>query len=201
MLAAFVLAAVVSQPGTYRIDPHQATAGFELKATMHTVHGNTGKVSGEVHVVPEESGGLALTGKIEIQAATLETGNVKRDATMHDTSLDVAEFPAIALEPERFTPSGPPAADGSVSGQILGRLKDRRSPPRGRSTSPGPTSASPTLRSSSSGSTLSRTRGSRRRSSRRPRATWPAAFTSSRRRSGTWTTSPRVRAPRSAAPR
>jgi polyisoprenoid-binding protein YceI len=125
MLAAFVLAAVVSQPGTYRIDPHQATAGFELKATMHTVHGNTGKVSGEVHVVPEESGGLALTGKIEIQAATLETGNVKRDATMHDTSLDVAEFPAIALEPERFTPSGPPAADGSVSGQILGRLTIR----------------------------------------------------------------------------
>lgn len=116
MLASLLVAAVVAQPATYRIDPARAEAGFDLKATLHTVHGVTTKLSGEVHAVPEAGGALALTGKIVIDAASLDTGNAKRDATMRGTSLDVAKFPSITLEPERFEPSG---------GRLTGKLTIR----------------------------------------------------------------------------
>ena len=125
MFATLALAALIAQAADYRIDPQQASAGFDLKATMHTVHGTTSKLSGAVKVVPETGGGLALSGRIEVDAAALETGNAKRDATMHGTSLDVAHFPVLVLEPERFAPSGPAGDDGRVSGRILGRLTIR----------------------------------------------------------------------------
>ena len=125
MIATLVLAALIAQAAEYRIDPQQASAGFDLTATMHTVHGTTSKLIGTVKVVPENGGGLALTGRIEVDAAALQTGNTKRDATMHGTSLDVTHFPVLVLEPERFAPSGPASEDGRVSGRILGRLTIR----------------------------------------------------------------------------
>ncbi|HEX4822833.1 MAG TPA: YceI family protein [Candidatus Polarisedimenticolaceae bacterium] len=125
MIATLVLAALVAQAADYRIDPQQASAGFDLKATLHTVHGTTAKVSGQVKAIPEDGGGLVLSGRIEIAAGSLATGNTKRDATMHGESLDVAHFPLIVLEPERFAPSAPPADGGRVAGRILGRLTIR----------------------------------------------------------------------------
>jgi len=125
MLASLALAAILSAPGDFRIDPAGAQAGFELGATMHTVHGLTASVAGEIHAEPAADGSLKLTGKIEIGTASLRTGNDKRDATMHDKSLLVASFPSIVLEPETFTPSGPAAADGAVSGTLTGRLTIR----------------------------------------------------------------------------
>jgi polyisoprenoid-binding protein YceI len=117
-----VLAALVSQATAYRIDPAASEAGFDLKATMHTVHGSTQGVTGEVRVEPGVSGALTLSGKVEIRAASIETGNDKRDATMHSKSLLVESFPVLLFEPERFTPSGPAAADGSLSGSLSGRF-------------------------------------------------------------------------------
>jgi len=125
MLATLVLTALVAQATQFRIDPAGAEAGFDLKATMHTVHGTTGKVSGEIRAVPEADGGLTLSGKIEIGTASLQTGNDKRDATMHDKSLLTASFPTIDFVPERFTPQGPAGAGGSVAGLLAGRITIR----------------------------------------------------------------------------
>jgi polyisoprenoid-binding protein YceI len=125
VIATLLLAAIVAQPTTYRVDPKKAEAGFDLKATLHTVHGTTAQVSGEIHAVPEDGGGLALHGRIEVDAASLDTGNGKRDATLHGTSLEAPRYPKIVLEPERFLPSDPPAADGSVRGKLTGRLTIR----------------------------------------------------------------------------
>lgn len=125
MIAALILAAVVVGPTTFQIDPEQAQAGFELKATMHTVHGTTHRVSGEVRALPDEGGALALSGRIEVEAGSLDTSNEKRDAKMHGTSLDVARFPTITLEPDRFAPSALPGPDGRVSGRLTGRLTIR----------------------------------------------------------------------------
>jgi polyisoprenoid-binding protein YceI len=123
--ATLIAAALVAAPTDYKIEPGSAEAGFDLKATMHTVHGVTSKVSGHVHAEPQHDGTLALTGRIEIDTATLVTGNSRRDATMHDKTLSVASFPAIVFEPERFTPSADAGPTGGVAGQLSGRITIR----------------------------------------------------------------------------
>jgi polyisoprenoid-binding protein YceI len=125
VLATLVLSAVVAQATSYEIAPASAAAGFDLEATLHTVHGSTERVTGGVRAEPEPSGALALTGKIEIGAASIATGNEKRDATLHGITLLVGSFPTIVFEPERFEPSGSPGADGANSGTLTGRLTIR----------------------------------------------------------------------------
>ncbi len=125
MVAALLLVALVAQAGAYKIDPAACEAGFDLKATAHTVHGTTRSVQGEVHVEPGDVGTLRFSGTVSIAAAALETANDKRDATMHSKSLLVDRYPTIDFAPERFTPSGPPATDGSVAGVLTGRLTIR----------------------------------------------------------------------------
>ena len=125
MVTTILLAALIAQATVYRIDPASCEAGFDLKATAHTVHKSTTSVTGEVSVVPDETGVLTFAGKISVGAAALDTGNAKRDETLHSKSLLVASFPTIELAPERFTPSGPATADGSVAGQLTGQLTIR----------------------------------------------------------------------------
>jgi polyisoprenoid-binding protein YceI len=125
VVATLALAALIQQTAAYRIDAASSEAGFDLKATMHTVHGSTKAVTGDVRVEPEEDGVLKLSGRIEITAASLETGNEKRDATMHSKSLLVESFPKLVFEPERFTPSGAQGSDGSIPGALSGRLTIR----------------------------------------------------------------------------
>jgi polyisoprenoid-binding protein YceI len=125
VLATLVLSALVAQATAFRIDPATAEAGFDLKATAHTVHGTTPSVSGDVRVQPAADGSLALSGTIEIGTASLRTGNDRRDATMHEKSLLTPSYPAIAFAPERFTPSGPAGAGGAVPGLLAGRITIR----------------------------------------------------------------------------
>jgi len=125
MVTTLLLSALLTQATTYRINPAACEAGFDLKATMHTVHGSTGSVTGEIRVEPEVAGMLKLSGRIEIGAASLKTANDKRDATMHSESLLVSSFPTIVFEPERFTPSGPALPNGLIPGALTGRLTIR----------------------------------------------------------------------------
>jgi polyisoprenoid-binding protein YceI len=125
MVATLLLSALVAQTTAYRINPAACEAGFDLKATMHTVHGLTTKVTGDVLVEPGDAGALKMSGKIDIGAASIVTGNDKRDATMHEKSLLVASFPTIVFEPERFAPEGPAGSDGATSGTLTGRLTIR----------------------------------------------------------------------------
>ncbi len=125
MLAIVLGAALVTQPTSYRIDPQRAEAGFELQATMHTVHGTTHAVRGEIRAEPADGGAIALSGSIEVDAASLATGNSRRDATMHGTSLDVATYPAIVFTPARFDPDGAPSSDGTTEGVVTGQLTIR----------------------------------------------------------------------------
>lgn len=125
VVTAFLLSALVTQATSYRIDPATAEAGFDVKATAHTVHGSTPSVAGEVSVTPEAADALKLSGKISIGAGALRTGNGRRDATMHGKSLLVASFPTIDFDPERFAPSGPADTGGRVAGVLTGRLTIR----------------------------------------------------------------------------
>jgi polyisoprenoid-binding protein YceI len=124
VIATLLAAALVVQPGVWRV-AGGAEAGFDLKATMHTVHGITRTVTGSVRVAPAAGGSLALDGTIVVGAAGLATGNEKRDATMHDRSLLVATYPSIVFAAEHFSPSGPAEADGTVAGSLTGHVTIR----------------------------------------------------------------------------
>ena len=125
MVTTLMLSAFIAQATAYRINPAASEAGFDLKATMHTVHGVTKRVSGEIHAELEGDGGLRITGRIEIDAATLVTGNDKRDATMHGKSLLVPSFPSIVFSPAHFSTSGAAADGAPVSGTLTGQLTIR----------------------------------------------------------------------------
>ena len=88
----------------YRVNPAKADAGFDLKATLHTVHGHTNQVKGEVRVEEGAAGVLALSGTIEVVAATLDTDNASRDKKMRSESLAVERYPVLTLGPERYDP-------------------------------------------------------------------------------------------------
>jgi polyisoprenoid-binding protein YceI len=97
---------------SYRVDPKTARAGFDLRATLHTVHGTTGDVSGSVKAVRADGHGFDLEGSIRIQAASLDTGNVRRDRKMREESLRVSTHPEIVFQPSRLVPdpsASPPA--------------------------------------------------------------------------------------------
>jgi len=67
MVTILLVAALVAQAAAYRIDPASAEAGFDLKATAHTVHGTTTAVSGEVQVIPEAAAdGSVASGTFDV---------------------------------------------------------------------------------------------------------------------------------------
>lgn len=101
----FGVHAAAPQAGhAYRIDPGKAQILFYLGATMHTVHGSTRRVHGEVVVESASERSLAVSGVVRIEAADLQTGNARRDRTMREHSLAVARHPEIVFQPRRLTP-------------------------------------------------------------------------------------------------
>jgi len=89
----------------YGIDPTTARVGFDLEATLHTVHGRTEQVSGEIVAkassTPEA---FDLTGSVRISAAGLDTGNGHRDKKMREESFAVGRYPAITFDAEHLGP-------------------------------------------------------------------------------------------------
>jgi polyisoprenoid-binding protein YceI len=129
-LAGLLLAAAASasaDAGTtvYRVEAKDAHAGFDLKVTLHTVHGVTSSVTGRVRVEGDLGGPLALSGTIDVDGSSLVTGNRSRDKDLHGKSLDVARYPTISLVPARFSPSGPADGAGRIPGTLDGDLTIR----------------------------------------------------------------------------
>jgi polyisoprenoid-binding protein YceI len=78
----------------YRLDPRASQVGFEAQAFLHRFGGQTSKLQGLFR-------GADLTrfsdaeACIQIDAASLETGNNLRDRTMREDHLETAVFPTI----------------------------------------------------------------------------------------------------------
>jgi polyisoprenoid-binding protein YceI len=78
-----------------RLDPASTRISFDLKATGHDVHGELFLQEGEVRFDPETG---KASGTISVDALRAETGNKKRDKTMHKKVLESEQFPLF-----RFT--------------------------------------------------------------------------------------------------
>ena len=70
---------------------------FVSTAPMEEIHGTASEISGELKLDPGNLEGL--TGKIEVQVGSMETGIKNRDEHLHSKDwLDAKEFPVIAFE-------------------------------------------------------------------------------------------------------
>ena len=104
LVASLASRAAGPEPGrTYVIDPTTASVSFVLGATMHKVRGRTNQVAGRVHTQPGNAGSLVLSGEITIDAASLNTGNRRRDKKMRRESLAVEGYPTIVFSPRSLS--------------------------------------------------------------------------------------------------
>ena len=70
---------------------------FVSSAPLEEIHGTASEISGALKLDPANVEGL--TGKIEVQVASMETGIEKRDAHLHSADwLDEKQFPVIGFE-------------------------------------------------------------------------------------------------------
>jgi len=101
---AFLVAAGIALPAAaaeleVHLPPESTVITFELKATMHTVHGSAKLERGDF-TIDTDSG--AASGSAVVAAASADTGNKKRDKKMHAKVLLSAEQPRIAIRAERI---------------------------------------------------------------------------------------------------
>ena len=70
---------------------------FVSSAPLEEIHGTASGISGELKLDPANLEGM--TGKIEVQVASMETGIEKRDAHLHSEDwLDEKQFPVIVFD-------------------------------------------------------------------------------------------------------
>ncbi|MDX1644566.1 MAG: YceI family protein [Thermoanaerobaculia bacterium] len=91
-----------SSEWVFEVDPEASSITFELGATMHTVEGTAEVTGGSVRFDPAEG---TASGRIEVSAASLDTGNDSRDEDMHQKVLESERYPEIYFEAEGL--SGP----------------------------------------------------------------------------------------------
>jgi polyisoprenoid-binding protein YceI len=86
----------------YRVDAAGSELGWELPATLHTVHGHVPEFSGSVDAAPGEHGDWTITARMVVKAAAMVTGNASRDRNMREKVLETDRFPEIVFEARRI---------------------------------------------------------------------------------------------------
>jgi polyisoprenoid-binding protein YceI len=94
------------------LDPAGTRVLFELDAGLHTVRGTARMTQGEIVFDPDAG---SATGRIHVDARSLQSGNGSRDRTMHSDVLESARFPDIVLIPDRLEGDLPAEGEGDVT--------------------------------------------------------------------------------------
>jgi len=87
----------------YRIEAAGSDLGWELPATLHTVHGKAPEVSGTIDAVAGSGGDWRVQARLVVRAAAMVTGNASRDRNMREKVLETDRFPEIVFEARRTT--------------------------------------------------------------------------------------------------
>jgi polyisoprenoid-binding protein YceI len=91
------LSTPVSLTGDYDLDPHHSRLGFAAKhAMVTTVRGQFHTFTADVHLDAENVANT--TARIEIDAASIDTGNADRDAHVRNSDfLEVETYPTLTF--------------------------------------------------------------------------------------------------------
>ena len=89
------------------IDPAHSTVGFSAKHLgLTTVRGRFTRFQGEIDL-DDEANPSTARGRVEIESASIDTGNNDRDAHMRSPDfLDVERYPKLVVESKAVEPSG-----------------------------------------------------------------------------------------------
>ncbi|MEZ5330966.1 MAG: YceI family protein [Thermoanaerobaculia bacterium] len=120
LLALFALAsapALTAAERTLVLDPDATEVAFSLDATGHDVHGTLQLQRGTVTFDPEAG---TASGEIAIDATRAETGNDKRDETMHTKVLETGTYPLFVFSPQAV--EGAWTGAGSEQLRLIGTL-------------------------------------------------------------------------------
>ena len=92
------------------MDPQRSEVTFHLVTTWHGVEGKTKELKGAItYTGPDPLVDARVS--VEIAAASLETGNSRRDATMREDCLETGKYPTIL-----FVSTGPPEGAAPEAG-------------------------------------------------------------------------------------
>jgi len=111
MLAAGAAAPAFAADKLLTLDPAGCTLTFLLDTTFHEVHGTMKVTGGTIRFNPASG---AATGEITVDAVSAETGNGRRDKTMHGDILESGRFPKIVFRIERVEGPLPGATPGDL---------------------------------------------------------------------------------------
>ena len=103
-------AAAADQPVRLAIDPEGSEVTFLMETTWHEVHGTARGITGTI----ESAGGSLFADAVVtfvVDATTMETGNGRRDKTMHADYMMTSEWPRIT-----FRSTAPPVLLGKDAG-------------------------------------------------------------------------------------
>ncbi|HUD71881.1 MAG TPA: YceI family protein [Dongiaceae bacterium] len=93
------------------LDPAGCTLTFMLDTTFHEVHGTMKVTGGTIRFNPSTG---AASGEITVDATSAETGNGRRDKTMHRDILESGRFPKIVFKVERVEGTLPASTPGDL---------------------------------------------------------------------------------------
>lgn len=105
--ALLFLASAPAFGANWDIDPAHSSVGFAVRHMMvSTVHGSFGKYAGTISI--DDADITKSAAHIEIDAASISTGNDKRDEHLRSSDFfDVARFPKIVFDATRVERKGP----------------------------------------------------------------------------------------------
>jgi polyisoprenoid-binding protein YceI len=105
--AVLVGASATAFGANWDIDPAHSTVGFAVRHMMvSTVHGTFAKYAGTIAL--DDADVTKSTAHIEIDAASVSTGNDKRDEHLRSPDFfDVAHFPKLVFDATRVERKGP----------------------------------------------------------------------------------------------
>ena len=117
LAAASTLAPARAEERTLTLDPQATEVTFLLGATGHDVHGILHLKAGAIHFDTDTDG---ASGEVVLDARLTETGNAKRDKTMHAKVLESAEHAFMVFHPQSI--HGDVAPQGKSDVELVGTV-------------------------------------------------------------------------------
>ena len=92
-----------SRPLRYKVEVAGSSVRWELPASFEPIKGVVPLLQGSVDAIPVPTGGWDVQAKITVPAASMRTGNRRRDRTLREKVLETARYPDIVFQLRQFT--------------------------------------------------------------------------------------------------
>jgi polyisoprenoid-binding protein YceI len=117
IVAALVFCGTAQANDTFKIDSSRSTIAFNVRHMLGTAKGKFSKFKGTIVVDRDHPDQSSVT--VTIDAASIDTGIVKRDEHLREELFNVAKYPEITFKSRRVKQTG--ANTGEITGDLTMR--------------------------------------------------------------------------------